>query len=67
MRRFHEKRFDREWSEECFGFGYMGDGFGAMRGKETGIGFLGDGGLGDQIAACEQINDAAQFFDQSIR
>ena len=67
MRRFHEKRFDREWSEECFGFGYMGDGFGAMSGEETGIGVFRDAGAGDQITACEQINDAAHFFGKSIR
>ena len=54
-RSFDEQGFDRERGEECFGFGYVGDGFG----EETGIGVFGDAGAGDQIAACEQINDAA--------
>ena len=62
---FHEERFDREWGEECFGFDYVGDGFGAMSGEETGIGVFGDAGVGDQIAACKEINDAAQFFSES--
>ena len=66
MRRFHEKRFDRERGEECLGFAYVGDGCGAMGGEETGIGFLGNAALSDQIAACEQINDAAHFFGKSI-
>jgi hypothetical protein len=60
------KRFDWERGEECFGFGYVGDRFGAMSGEETGIGVFGDAGAGDQITACEQINDAAQFFGKSI-
>ena len=58
-RSFDEQGFDRERGEECFGFGYVGDGFGAVSGEETGIGVFGDAGAGDQIAACEQINDAA--------
>lgn len=67
MGRFQEKRFDRELSKECFAFGYVGNGFDAMSGKETGIGVFRDAGACNQIAACEQIDDAAQFFSKSIR
>ena len=66
-RSFHEERFDRERGEELFGFGYVGDRFDAVSGKETGIGVFGDAGAGDQIAACQQIDHAAQFFSESIR
>ena len=64
---FHEEHVDREGREECFGSGYMDDGFAAMSGEETGIGVLADARAGDQIAACEQIDDAAKFFCDSIR
>ena len=63
---FHEERFDRERGEKCFGFGDVGDGFGTMSGEKTGVGVFGDAGAGDQIAAGQEIDDAAQFFGESI-
>ena len=64
---FHEQGFEEERGEEGFGFGYVGDGFDAVSGEKTGIGVFGDAGAGDQIAACQQIDHAAQFFSESIR
>ena len=62
-RGFYEEGFDREGPEKRFSFGYAGDGFGPMSGQETGIGVFRDARAGAQITACEQINDAAHFFD----
>lgn len=60
---FNKERFDREGTEKGFGFGYVGDPFGAVGGKETGIGILGDADAGDEVTLSKQIDYTMQFFN----